>query len=72
MCFGEPDIAAFAQSAAADRLRVRAFDPGARGIISLELFRRLTPAGGVQRLVVLARLQPNDPWLVLGPGAAGA
>src|SRR4051794_29614281 len=45
----------------------------ARGRVARpELRRRLSLPGGVQRLVVLARLQADDPRLELGPGAAGA
>ena len=55
----QPDISASPQSAATDRLRVCAFDPGARSIVLLEFLRRLMPASGLQRLVVFARLKPE-------------
>ena len=72
---GEVEDAAQAIAArpglAADRLRECAFDPSARGVVLLELLRRLRPASGLQRLVVFARLKPDDPRLALGPSTTG-
>jgi hypothetical protein len=72
MSLGQPDITASAQAAAADRLCMRAFDPGARSVVLPKFFRRLMSAGGLQRLKVLARLQPDKARLVFGAGAPGA
>jgi hypothetical protein len=60
MGLGQPDIATPAQAASTDRLRTRAFDPGACGIILLELFRRLVSASGSQRRIIFARPQADD------------
>src|SRR4051794_29462751 len=68
---GEAEVAGMAQAAAADGLLVGGLDAGARRVARAELGRRLPVPGGVQSLVVLARLQADDPRLELGPGAAG-
>src|SRR4051812_39617166 len=68
----EAEVAGVAQAAAADGLLVGGLDPGPGRVARPELRRRLSSPGGVQRLVVLARLQADDPRLELGPGAAGA
>ena len=70
--FGQADVAAPAQAAAVDGLRVRALDAGAGGVICPERLGFLVPARALQRLEVLARLQPDDARLALAAGAARA
>src|SRR4051794_3627265 len=69
---GEAEVTGMAQAAAADGLLVGGLDAGARRVARAELGRRPPVPGGVQSLVVLARLQADDPRLELGSGAAGA
>src|SRR3954451_24978114 len=64
-----PDIATKPQPAPSDRLFMRALDPGTRRVPMAELLGRLLAPGRLQRLVVLTRLQPDDPWLLLRPRA---
>src|SRR5690348_15241895 len=67
---GPPDVARAAQATAADGLRVRALDAGAGGVARPERLGLLVPARALQRLEVLARLQPDDARLALGARAA--
>ena len=57
--FGEADVAGAAQAAAADGLGVRALDSGAGGVARPERLGVLLLARALQRLEVLARLQPE-------------
>jgi hypothetical protein len=41
------------------------------GVALFEIFRRLMLSGGLQRLMMLTRLQSNDAGLSLGFGALG-
>jgi hypothetical protein len=70
-CLREPDIAASPQSAAADRLFMCSLNACACGVALFEIFRRLMLSGGLQRLMMLTRLQSNDAGLSLGFGALG-
>ncbi len=58
--FGEADVAAPAQAAAADCLRVRALNPGTGGVAVPERLGSLLLARAMQRLEVLARLHSNE------------
>src|SRR5213080_491617 len=62
---GEAEVTGMAQAAAADGLLVGGLDPGPGRLAGAELRRRLPATGGVQSLVVLARLQADDPRLEL-------
>src|SRR5262245_30215494 len=44
---------------------MRPFDPGPSRVLLAELLSPLPPPGRLQRLVMLARLQPDDPRLLL-------
>jgi len=68
--FGKADVAAPAQTTAADGLGVRALDPGTGGVARPERLGFLVFARALQRFEVLARLQPDDARLALGPSAA--
>jgi hypothetical protein len=56
---GQPDVAALAQTAAADGLFVGALDAGALGVVGAKRLGRLHPAGILQRFVFLTRLQAD-------------
>ena len=60
------DIPTPPQPAPAVRLFMRPLDARPRRVPRLELLRLLIAAGPLQRLVMLARLQPDDPRLLLG------
>src|ERR1019366_4496360 len=70
-CLRDPDIAASPQSAATDRLFMCSLNACACGVALFEIFRRLMLSGGLQRLMMLTRLQSNDAGLSLGFGALG-
>src|SRR5208337_4825277 len=70
-CLRDPDIAASPQSAATDRLFMCSLNACACGVTLFEIFRRLMLSGGLQRLMMLTRLQSNDAGLSLGFGALG-
>lgn len=70
--FGETDVAAPAQAAAANRLCVRALDPGTGSEAFLKRLGLLVLARALQCFEVLARLHSDDTRLALGPSAARA
>src|SRR5512135_2347231 len=58
---GLTEIAALPQPAPADRLLMRPLNARPGRVPRPELFGRLRAAGPLQRLVMLTRLQPDDP-----------
>src|SRR5512143_580097 len=60
-----PDIATLPQPAPPDRLFLRPLDPRPGRVPRPELVGLLLAAGRRQRLVMLTRLQPDDPRLLL-------
>src|SRR5436305_15082967 len=67
MRLGEPDIARLPEATPADALRVGALDACPRRILTPERFGRLPLPCGLQSLVLLSRLEPQEAWLLLGP-----
>ena len=70
--FGETDVSAPAQAAAADGLCVRALDAGVGSVAIPERRGLLVLARTLQRLKAFAHLQPDDARLAFGAGAMGA
>src|SRR5512132_2476031 len=67
---GQADVAALPQVAPADRLTVGSLDAGPSGIVQAERRGALPFAGGLQCLLIVLCLQPDDARLALGFGAA--
>jgi hypothetical protein len=67
---GLPDVPASPQSTASNRLFMRSFDPGTHRVLLAELLGLLPLPGRLQRLVMLACLQADDPRLLLRLGAS--
>ena len=66
MHLGHADVAALSQAATLKRLGVRAFHAGSRGVLLLEFLCLLLLSSGLERLVVFARLEPDDARLPFG------
>src|SRR5512135_3402528 len=62
---GLAEVPALPQPTTADRLLMSPFNPGPGRVLRPELFSRLPAAGRLQCLVMFARLQTDDPRLLL-------
>jgi len=67
MRLGQPNIPCLPEATPADALRMGALNAGPRRILLRELCGRLALARGVQRLIVLLRLESHDAGLFLRP-----
>src|SRR5689334_12533598 len=72
MRLGQPNISRLPEATPADALRMRALNACPRGVLLIKLFGRLVVSRGVQRLIVLARLETHDARFLLGPGTLGS
>src|SRR5262245_47408432 len=64
---GQPNIARLPETTSADALRVAALNAGPRRILLGKCFSRLALACGVQRFILLLRLESHDAGLLLRP-----
>ena len=72
MRLGQPNIPCLSEPTPADALRMSPLDAGPRGILLSEFFGRLPVPRGLQRLLVLARLESQEAGLLLGPCTLGS
>src|SRR6478735_589714 len=60
-----PDVTALPQPTSTNRLFMSPLDTRPCGIARSESLGPLFPSGSLQRFMMLTRLQPDDPWLLL-------